>query len=66
MSELRAQAAEAVKARRMRQAKTRTSSRYARMSRRQLENLLEQERRHKFGPSAAKVSQKVSSAASLS
>ena len=45
-SELRAQVAEAVKARRMRKAKTRTNQKYLKMSRKQLENFLEQERRH--------------------
>jgi hypothetical protein len=50
-SELRAQVAEAVKARRMRKAETRTNHNYLKMSRKQLENFLEQERRHKLGAS---------------
>jgi hypothetical protein len=40
MSELRAQVVEAVKARRMPKAKTRTNQKYLKMSRKQLENFL--------------------------
>ena len=47
MSELRAQVAEAVRARRMRKAKTRTNQKYLGMSRKQLESFLEQERRRR-------------------
>ena len=46
MSELLTQVTEAVRARRMRKAKTRTNQKYLKMSRKQLENFLEQERRH--------------------
>ena len=40
-----------MKARRIRKAKTRTNHNYLKMSRKQLENFLEQERRHKLGAS---------------
>ena len=51
MSKLREQAAEAVQAKRARKAKTRTNQKYFKMSRKQLENFLEQERRLKLGAS---------------
>ena len=43
-----------MKARRIREAKTRTNHNYLKMSRKQLENFLEQERRHKLGASMAR------------
>jgi hypothetical protein len=51
MNELRAQVAQAVKAKRMRKANTRTNQKFLKMSRKQLENFLEQERRRKLGAS---------------
>ena len=51
MTELRAQVAEAVKAKRTRKAKTRTNQEYLKMSRKQLENFLEQEGRCQLGAS---------------
>ena len=51
MRELRAQVAEAVRARRIRKVKTRTNQKYLKMSRKKLENFLEQERRLKLGAS---------------
>jgi hypothetical protein len=51
MSELQAQVAEAVKARRLRKVKTRTNQKYLKMSRKQLDNFLEQEGRFKLGAS---------------
>jgi hypothetical protein len=51
MSELRAQVAEAVRARIIRKVKTRTNQKYLKMFRKQLENFLEQERRLKLGAS---------------
>ena len=51
MNELRAQVAEAVKAKWMRKAKIRTNQEYLKMSRKQLENFLQQERRYKLGAS---------------
>ena len=51
MNELRAQVAEAVKAKWMRKAKIRTNQEYLKMSRKQLENFLQQERRYKPGAS---------------
>ena len=50
-NELRAQVAQAVEARRMRKANTRTNQEFLKMSRKQLENFLEQERRCKLGAS---------------
>jgi hypothetical protein len=51
MSTLRERVAEAVQARRARKAKTRTKQKYLKMSRKQLEDFLEQERRLKLGAS---------------
>ena len=51
MSKLREQLAEAVQAKRARKVKTRTNQKYLKMSRKQLENFLEQEGRFKLGAS---------------
>ena len=51
MVQLREQWAEALKAKRARKAKTRTNEKYLKMSRKQLENLLEQEKRIILGGS---------------
>jgi len=51
MTKLREQVAEAVQAKRARKAKTRTNQKYLKMSRKQLENFLEQERRITLGSS---------------
>ena len=51
MSQLREQMAEALKAKRARKSETRTNERYLKMSRKQLENFLEQEKRIILGGS---------------
>ena len=51
MSQLRDQLAEALKAKRARKSKTRSNERYLKMSRKQIENFLEQERRIVLGGS---------------
>ena len=51
MTQLREKVAAAVKAKRARKAKTRTNEKYLKLSRKQLENFLEQERRITLGAS---------------